>query len=104
MDAVWPRVVVEENSLDRNISLLRKTLGEAPGDNRFIVTVPGRGYRFVAKVEGVPPGATSPPQPSRWRWRIAIGLVAILALIAVLTYRVPPPPAAISSPLVVLIA
>ena len=50
MEAVWPRVVVEENSLDRNISLLRKALGETPGENRFIVTVPGRGYRFVAKV------------------------------------------------------
>jgi TolB-like protein/DNA-binding winged helix-turn-helix (wHTH) protein len=50
LEAVWPRVVVEENSLDRNISLLRKTLGETPGENRFIVTVPGRGYRFVARV------------------------------------------------------
>ena len=50
MDAIWPRVVVEENNLDRNISTLRRVLGERAGDNRFIATVPGRGYRFVAAV------------------------------------------------------
>jgi DNA-binding winged helix-turn-helix (wHTH) protein len=50
MKAIWPRVVVEENNLDRNISTLRRALGERAGENRFIVTVPGRGYRFVAEV------------------------------------------------------
>ena len=50
MDAIWPRVVVEENNLDRNISTLRRVLGERAGENRFIATVPGRGYRFVAAV------------------------------------------------------
>jgi len=50
MKAMWPRVVVEENNLDRNISTLRRVLGEKAGENRFIATVPGRGYRFVAEV------------------------------------------------------
>ncbi len=50
IDAVWPDVTVEENSLSQNISTLRRTLGDKTGDNRFIVTAPGRGYRFVAKV------------------------------------------------------
>jgi TolB-like protein/DNA-binding winged helix-turn-helix (wHTH) protein/Tfp pilus assembly protein PilF len=50
MKAIWPRVVVEENNLDRNISTLRRVLGERAGENRFIATVPGRGYRFVAEV------------------------------------------------------
>lgn len=50
MNAIWPDVVVEENSLNQNISLLRRVLGERPGEYRFIVTVPGRGYRFVAEV------------------------------------------------------
>jgi TolB-like protein/DNA-binding winged helix-turn-helix (wHTH) protein len=50
MKAIWPRVVVEENNLDRNISTLRRVLGEKAGENRFIATVPGRGYRFVAAV------------------------------------------------------
>lgn len=48
--AVWPDVVVEENNLAQAISKLRQVLGEAPGENRYIVTVPGRGYRFVAEV------------------------------------------------------
>ena len=50
MAAIWPHVVVEENNLDRNISTLRRVLGERAGENRFIATVPGRGYRFVATV------------------------------------------------------
>jgi Tol biopolymer transport system component/DNA-binding winged helix-turn-helix (wHTH) protein len=50
MRLVWPGVTVEENNLTRNISTLRKTLGEGPNDHRFIVTVPGRGYQFAAVV------------------------------------------------------
>ncbi len=53
MKAVWPNVVVEENNLNQSISLLRRVLGENPGEYRFIVTVPGRGYRFVADVRTV---------------------------------------------------
>src|SRR5215510_9444490 len=56
--AIWPELVVEENNLTQNISTLRQVLGETRGENRFIVTVPRRGYRFVADVtrreEGVP--------------------------------------------------
>src|SRR5688572_22279560 len=48
--AIWPNVVVEENSLNQNISQLRRVLGEKPGEHRYILTVPGRGYRFVAEV------------------------------------------------------
>lgn len=48
LDAVWPGVSVEENSLARAVSALRKALGERPGEQRYIATVPGRGYRFVA--------------------------------------------------------
>jgi TolB-like protein len=50
MKAIWPNIVVEENSLNQNISALRRALGESPGEHRFIVTEPGRGYRFVADV------------------------------------------------------
>src|SRR6185369_7395276 len=49
MEAVWPDTVVEETNLAHNISTLRKVLGQKAGDNRFIVTAPGRGYRFVAE-------------------------------------------------------
>ena len=50
MKAIWPNIVVEENNLNQNISALRRVLGESPGEHRFIVTEPGRGYRFVAEV------------------------------------------------------
>jgi len=63
MAAVWAGVIVEENSLAKCISAIRKALGERPNDNRFIVTEPRRGYRFVA--ETVPADATHPGAPPR---------------------------------------
>src|SRR3954470_24395584 len=48
--AIWPELVVEENNLTQNISTLRQVLGEMRGENRFIATVPRKGYRFVAEV------------------------------------------------------
>jgi TolB-like protein/DNA-binding winged helix-turn-helix (wHTH) protein len=50
MRRVWPDSVVEENNLTVNISALRKSLTESPGEHRYVVTVPGRGYQFVADV------------------------------------------------------
>lgn len=50
MEAMWPNVVVEESNLTQTVHTLRRVLGERPGEHRFIVTVPGRGYRFVADV------------------------------------------------------
>ena len=48
---LWPDTFVEEGTLARNISDLRKVLGEAPGSAKFIETVPKRGYRFSASVK-----------------------------------------------------
>jgi serine/threonine-protein kinase len=50
MEAVWPDSIVEENNLSQNISTLRRVFGDSPGSHDYIVTVPGRGYRFVAEV------------------------------------------------------
>ena len=50
MTAVWPDTIVEENNLTQNISSIRKVLGERHKENRFIATIPGRGYKFVADV------------------------------------------------------
>jgi DNA-binding winged helix-turn-helix (wHTH) protein/TolB-like protein len=50
MRLVWPDSFVEEVNLAQNISALRKALGESPGENRFIATIPGRGYQFVGEV------------------------------------------------------
>ncbi len=51
MREVWPDTAVEENNLNQNISTLRRALGENRGENRYIATVPGQGYRFVPAVE-----------------------------------------------------
>jgi TolB-like protein len=51
MRAVWPDTAVEENNLNQNISTLRRVLGESRGENRYIATVPGQGYRFIPPVE-----------------------------------------------------
>src|SRR5271163_2452563 len=54
MNSVWPGTFVEESNLAQNIFVLRKALGGASGENRYILTVPGRGYRFTEKVRSVP--------------------------------------------------
>lgn len=51
MTALWPDTVVEEANLTVNVSALRKVLGEGAKDHRYIVTVPGRGYCFVADLK-----------------------------------------------------
>ena len=51
MKTIWPDTFVEEANLSRNIFLLRKALGESPQDHTYIVTVPGRGYRFAEDVQ-----------------------------------------------------
>jgi DNA-binding winged helix-turn-helix (wHTH) protein/TolB-like protein/Tfp pilus assembly protein PilF len=51
MSMLWPDTFVEEATLARNISDLRKALGESTGEQKFIETVPKRGYRFTAEVK-----------------------------------------------------
>ena len=93
LDQVWGGASVEEGGLTRNVSILRKTLGEKPDDHRFIVTVPGHGYRFVAAVKETtvnepPPagvragpalqnGRASGPLARRW---LALAGLAVLAV------------------------
>src|ERR1041384_859257 len=50
MKAIWPNSYVEESNLTQQISALRRALGETAGEDRYIVTVPGKGYRFAARV------------------------------------------------------
>jgi eukaryotic-like serine/threonine-protein kinase len=52
---VWPDTFVDENSLAQSVSALRRALEEKPGDNSFIVTLPGRGYQFVSSVKVIAP-------------------------------------------------
>lgn len=104
MEAVWPDSIVEENNLTQNISRLRQVFGEKPGEHRFVVTVPGRGYRFAADVttrNGIAqdtepagperdaqpvqpqPGSESKVAPaSGFGRRAVIGALVIIALVA----------------------
>lgn len=60
--AVWPDTFVEEGALTRNISLLRRTLGDTGEEAVFIETIPRRGYRFIAPVQrSNPADAPAPP-------------------------------------------
>jgi DNA-binding winged helix-turn-helix (wHTH) protein len=61
MARVWPNTVVEENNLKVHIAALRRTLGDGQPGRRYVATVPGRGYRFVAPVEIAKPAK----QPAR---------------------------------------
>lgn len=96
--AVWPGRVVEENNLTQAVSALRRALGTGAGDHRYIVTVPGRGYRFVAEVrEDETPiattasAATKAPAGAPWRRILAAaGLVLALGLFAVAAWWPPP--------------
>jgi len=70
--AVWPHAVVEENGLRVHMSALRKTLGESPAD-QYVLTVPGRGYRFVKPVRVRTPAHGAPARAS-WPAAAARGL------------------------------
>jgi predicted ATPase/DNA-binding winged helix-turn-helix (wHTH) protein len=69
MARAWPRTVVEDNNLKVHIAALRKALSVRWQDERFLATVVGRGYRFVAPVErealpAIPLAAESDPRAS----------------------------------------
>ena len=53
MRLVWPDAMVEESNLSRNVSSLRKALGEKPAEDPYIETIPWRGYRFVAELKEI---------------------------------------------------
>ena len=63
--AIWPDTIVEENNLNQNISTLRRVLGESRGENRYIATVPGRGYRFISEVQTLSRRSMGPPEHVR---------------------------------------
>src|SRR3954471_6821667 len=61
----WAQTVVEDSNLKIQVSALRRALGDGQGGNRFVITVPGRGYNFVAPVrrEETSHVASAPPAP-----------------------------------------
>jgi TolB-like protein len=68
MQAAWPGLAVEEANLTVQIAALRRVLGEEPGADRWIETLPRRGYRFVGSVvasNGAVPSGPAPPLSDR---------------------------------------
>jgi non-specific serine/threonine protein kinase len=51
--AAWPSLVVEESNLATQVSAIRRALRIVPGADRWIETLPKRGYRFVGPVEPI---------------------------------------------------
>ncbi len=60
---VWPDTIVNENNLARQISSLRRALGQRPDQRDFVVTIPGHGYRFVAAVQELQSTDSPTPEP-----------------------------------------
>jgi Tol biopolymer transport system component/DNA-binding winged helix-turn-helix (wHTH) protein len=73
MQQVWPDAVVEENNLNQNISALRRALGDSRDESRYIATIPGLGYRFVAEVNRVPLAETALPVREHRKLRLVVG-------------------------------
>ncbi len=99
LSAVWVDTVVEENNLTQHISSLRKLFGESPGDHRYILTVPGRGYKFIPDVKRIqtdlqetaatPPLEIAEPMQGahpRRTWLYALSAVVVLALMTMGVY------------------
>src|SRR5215831_13279902 len=63
MTRVWANIVVEESNLKVQVAALRRVLGDGQPGRRYLASVPGQGYRFVAPVELSEPQKV-PAQPS----------------------------------------
>ena len=53
LELIWPDSFVEEGNLSFSVCILRRALGEGPHEHRYIMTVPGEGYRFMASVRPI---------------------------------------------------
>jgi TolB-like protein/DNA-binding winged helix-turn-helix (wHTH) protein/Flp pilus assembly protein TadD len=79
---IWPTTFVEESSLARSVSTLRKVLGQDPDGQEYIQTIPKRGYRFIPEIRPVPEQlseeVTAPPIRPKSGWSIAARAGALL--------------------------
>jgi DNA-binding winged helix-turn-helix (wHTH) protein/tetratricopeptide (TPR) repeat protein len=113
MKTLWPDTFVEESNLSQHIFQLRKALGDKAHDPHYLVTIPGRGYRFSQRVEEVTEPAAdlivhsrsvrsvtveeseseaavaslAGLRPKTWRWVLGgVGVVVLLGVVAAGTY------------------
>ena len=76
LDEAWRGIPVTDEALSQCITQLRKTLGDSPGQPRFIETVPKHGYRFIAPVTNG--RTTQPAAESKWLAVLSLGLAAAM--------------------------
>src|SRR5688572_6307061 len=79
--SVWPNVTVEEGNLTQQIFLLRKALGENAQQPRYIVTVPGHGYRFTARVKAISGESAATGSRFIGTGFAAFGIAALFAIV-----------------------
>lgn len=91
---LWPDTFVEEATLAKQISTLRKALGDGENGSRYIETIPKFGYRFMAPVNAAEAldVVAAPPRPSavradRGRWVWAGLLIVVLGVVGYLFAR-----------------
>jgi DNA-binding winged helix-turn-helix (wHTH) protein/TolB-like protein len=93
MKLVWPDTTVEEIGLARNISTLRKALGDEADQGAIIETIPRRGYRFVAEVKL--PGEQGAPaervRRRRWLWAAPAAACALAGILIYWQFYRPSP-------------
>ena len=114
LSQVWPDQFVEEANLSVQISALRKALGETKNEPRFLVTVPGVGYKFVGDVQeavdedvvierhtleritvddyvdqSISPAKELPEMAasSNWKWAAVLASVAVVGFLAFFAYK-----------------
>ena len=99
LSKVWPGVIVGDEALTQTIIKLRKALGDSSRSPRYIETISKRGYRLVAAVQTVAPGASNPigaaPPPlarptqvsARWLALVAVAVLCIGAAYILVTAR-----------------
>lgn len=83
MDLIWPGTVVTQDSVYQAVASLRRILRDDTKNPAYIVTVPRRGYRLVAKVA---PENQPAPRARYWKAGQAFGLAVLLVAIAALTW------------------
>ncbi|HEX8459366.1 MAG TPA: winged helix-turn-helix domain-containing protein [Pyrinomonadaceae bacterium] len=78
---IWPEQFIGENNLTVRMSALRKALGDGLGGNRYIETVPGDGYRFIARVKAVEQSLDPPMTEAAGVHRTRINALAVLPFV-----------------------